>query len=125
MTWNDLLNMYEDRLEYIRRRKKYNNDSFTDGMYFMLRTLIREFKFGLKDFPKITNALAEPDKEEKVFNYRGHIFPVLVDDYGQQLYIEYKDQTISGGAFNSSPELNFSEQLDDILDQEFFSGIEH
>ena len=105
--------LYQDELDFIKRQKKYENEDHINGMYRMLRSMSRSLKLELEDFPII--------KDNK-FKYRNQIFDVLVDDYGQQLYIDYKGHTISGGSFNPSPEIDFSEQLDEILDEEYLNS---
>lgn len=113
MKWNDLLYEYESNLHFINRKLKKNSSyDYVLGMYHMLRTMIHQMRIECCDLPEI-------DYTTCTFSYRGNEYEVHFDDAGQQMYLEVNGSTLSGGSFNSSPELDWMEQLDDILDVEF------
>lgn len=113
MKWNDLLYEYESNLHFINRKLEKNNSyDYALGMYHMLRTMIRQMRIECCDLPEI-------DYTTGTFSYRGNEYEVHFDDAGQQMYLEVNGSTLSGGSFNSSPELDWMEQLDDILDIDF------
>lgn len=110
MKWEDILFEYEDALNFIKRQKKYHSQDYINGMYNMLRSNVRRIKLYCNDFPIAT---------ETAFNYRGQSYEIHFDDYGQQMYLEVDGKVLSGGAFNPNPELDWSEMLDDIIDEKF------
>lgn len=113
MKWNDLLYEYESNLYFINRKLKQTNSyDYALGMYNMLRTMIRQMRIECCDLPEI-------DYTTNTFSYRGNDYEVHFDDAGQQMYLEVNGSILSGGSFNSSPELDWMEQLDDILDIDF------
>lgn len=113
MKWNDLLYEYESNLHFINRKLEKNSSyDYALGMYHMLRTMIRQMRIECCDLPEI-------DYTTCTFSYRGNEYEVHFDDAGQQMYLEVNGSALSGGSFNSSPELDWMEQLDDIVDIKF------
>lgn len=115
MKWEDILFEYEEALAFIKRQKEYHSQDYIDGMYNMLRSNIRRAKLYCEDFPIA-------DQKNTTFIYRHNSYEIKFDDYGQQLYIEVDGQTLPGGAYNSNPEMDWSEMLDYIIDEKFFQS---
>lgn len=116
MRWKDLLCEYEIDLAFINRQSEYCSKEHIIGMYRMLRSIIRHMRLYCEELPRI-------DYSTNTFFYRGHEYKVCFDDAGQQLYLDLGDITLSGGAFNDSPEWEWMELLDDIIDKEHCSWL--
>ena len=60
------------------------------------------------------------------FKYRGVVFDVYFDDYGQQEFCKFnfngKDYQWSGGAYNSYAEYDFCQYLDYKIEDAFYKG---
>lgn len=118
MKWNDLLYEYESNLRFINRKLENTNSyDYALGMYRMLRIMMHQMRTECCDLPEI-------DYTTCTFSYRGNEYEVHFDDAGQQMYLEVNGSILSGGSFNSSPELDWMEQLDDILDIDFCPWLE-
>jgi len=116
MKWNDLLYEYESNLEFINRQRKYYSKDYVIGMYRMLRLMVRQMRSECEDLPEI-------DYSTNTFFYRGYEYKVEFDDAGQQMYIDLGNTILSGGAFNNSPESEWMERLDDILDEKDYPWL--
>lgn len=116
MKWEDLLYEYEMTLHFIDRQRKYHSKDYIMGMYRMLRLMVHKMRFECEDLPEI-------DYSTNTFFYRGYEYKVEFDDAGQQLYIDLGNTILSGGAFNSYPELEWMEMLDDILDKKDYPWL--
>lgn len=117
MKYQDLLYEYENTLTFINRQRGFHSTDYAKGMYRMMRMFMRSEFFKCEDLPVI-------DHTNNTFSYRGTEYKVEVDDYGQQLYIDLgNDRTISGGSFNSCPELEWIDQLNDIIDVEIYPWL--
>ena len=126
MTFEELLEAYEDKLEWvvIQKKRKYFDQDYLKGYYYGLRQMFHDCK-SLIDFkPQIDKPT--PEEKEKyntenevvgVLHYRGVKAPIYCDDYGQQEYIIYEGKTYSGGSYNFMAAWDFCDYLDDVLDE--------
>ena len=78
----------------------------TNGLLVRRKPLKEELEEADKDFPLVGILIYR--------NLKGFIY---LDDYGQQEFIKCNGKEWSGGAFNTSPEIDFSDFMDDIADE--------
>lgn len=125
MKFEDLLYTYEWQLDYVKRMSKPESLSFYKKTEEYLRGYkaacnrwFEEMKSECEDFnPRIEKTTEENRRENGdlligYLNYRGERIPVYNDDYGQQLYIIYENEVISGGCYNLFPEYDFCYSID-------------
>lgn len=135
MKFKELLEFYEDKISYIKRcaKKRYFSLEYIKGYMSCLNAVFRRMKL---ECPEVLNleikyaaaaaATAEDDSKDDIFGfleYRG-VHPVYLDDYGQCFYIKFENKEFSGGTFNSYPELEFSDFIDDCLYMKTLKEIE-
>lgn len=116
MKWEDLLCIYEDKLEFINRQRKYCSKDCVMGMYRMLRLMVHQMCLECEDLPEI-------DYSRNTFFYRGYEYEVVIDDAGQQSYIDLGNVVLSGEAFNDSFNLEWMESLNNILDKKYYPWL--
>jgi len=129
MKFEDLLYLYEKELEYVDRMTQPDNLSFYkktkeyyDGYRKACNKWFESLKEKCEDFiPMIKFCISEEKYNNCLLighlEYRGESVPVYDDDYGQQMFIVYQDQIISGGPFNPCPEDDFCYAIDQIKDK--------
>lgn len=142
MKFEDLLKEYEQQLVYVDRmtnpdtlsfyhKTKEYWDGYLNGCFHWFEKMKLEcddFKPGInQDFSKeeedkykynIKNN-DEEDTEYPLYGlleYREEKIPVYIDENGQQLFIVYQEQEISGGSFNIHCEEDFCYAIDQIKD---------
>ena len=110
MKYQHILQDYENSLSFINRQRGFHSTDYAKGMYRMMRMFMRSEFLECEDLPVI-------DHTNNTFSYRGTEYKVEFDDYGQQLYLDLGDNIIiPGGSFNSNPELEWIERLNDVID---------
>lgn len=117
MNYEDLISWYDQEINWIVRALKddSSNAEYLHGYYDAMRRHFRVLKMECEDFPKVVNGSR--------FEYRGVVVKVYFDDPGQQLYAIVNGETVSGGAFNSEPQYEFSEAIDYAIDKIMLSQI--
>jgi len=117
MKYEDLINWYDQEINWMVRSLADDNSNimYLSGYYDALRRFFRYQKMQCKDFPSIVNGSR--------FTYRGITVKVYFDDPGQQMYTIVDGETISGGAYNTRPEWEFSEAIDYAIDKIMLSQI--
>ena len=112
ITWEYILQQYEFRLNFLRDRKSHYSLEYRKGFYHALRDWVQYLQLDCTDFPKV-------NYENETFSYRGKVYKVEFDDYGQQICLKLDNgKIISGGSFNSFPEKVWALDLDPIIDEE-------
>ena len=121
MKFEELLEFYEDKISYIKRcaKNRYFSLEYIKGYMSCLYTFFRRMKLEVEECrpEDLKLKLVKRANEDDVFGfleYRG-VHPVYLDDYGQCFYIKFQNKEWSGGTFNSSPEIEFSDFIDDCL----------
>lgn len=117
MKYEDLICWYDQEINWMVRALKddHSNKQYLSGYYEALRRHFREKKIDCEDFPTVVNGSR--------FSYRGITVKVYFDDPGQQMYTIVDGETISGGAYNTDPQYEFSEAIDYAIDKIMLSQI--
>ena len=128
MKFEELLEFYEDKISYIKRcaKNRYFSLEYIKGYMSCLYTFFRKMKIEECRLETSNLMLVKRADKDDIFGfleYRG-VYPVYLDDYGQCLYIKFENKEFSGGTFNSSPELEFSDFIDDCLYMKTLKEIE-
>lgn len=140
MKFEDLLKKYEQQLVYVNRMTNPDTLSFYhktkeywEGYLDCCFNWFERVKEECEDFkPTIREAKKEErekykyitksennEKEwplEGVLEYRGEAVPVYSDDDGQQLFIIFQGEEISGGCYNTQCVYDFCYMIDKIKD---------
>lgn len=111
MKWDDIQFLYEERLNHLKRLSGKMSKEALKQRYNEMYLFIRHLRvYECEDVITM--------KDNKL-EYRGIELTILLDDYGQQFYIDFAGKEVSGGSFNSRPELLFIEAVDEQLDAKF------
>lgn len=129
MKYEDLLETYEDKLDWVRRQRSHaeNPSDYWDGVQIGLLSMYQQL-LPLTDFKPMTEKpteeeskkLVDPETGDKPYAmlvYRGERVPVYLDDYGQQDYMIYRSEVYGGGAYNFNSLFDFCCIIDYMLDE--------
>lgn len=136
MEFQELLEQYENNIQYANRMMTPESLSFfkkTIDYWNGFKHANFKWFQTMKDYSNFKPFTREPKKKEKeelrytnmngdifepcaILEYRNEIVPIYNDDYGQQEFILYKDNIISGGTYNLMADYDFCHEIDRIKD---------
>ena len=143
MKFNDLLQEYENKLNYVKRMTTsdalsfyHKTKDYWDGYLKSSFDWFQQMKMLCEDFnPKVRTATEKESTKYRnadgcsslngILEYRGEIIPVYNDDYGQQKFAVYLGREISGGSYNFCCEYDFCYEIDYLKDIGHVEGEEH
>lgn len=130
MTFEKLLEIHKDNLFWIKRRMAAEADKkdYWQGAIAMECIWFGQLKSECDDYnpTQWTKPATEEDKvdfsfdddkPEMILTYRGYKLPIYVDDYGQCYFTRFDDTMHSGGTYNTTPEYEFCDFADRIIDE--------
>lgn len=94
MTFESLLEIYNDKIIYLKRIKNAFSDQYFSGASNMLFNLFESLKDETDFRPDIIR-----DNDKTFLSYRGEKYEIFVDDYGQAFYIELDGREFLAGSF--------------------------